>query len=260
MQISFSKYQGTGNDFIIIDNRKNTINLSNKDIAFMCNRHFGIGADGLMLLNSDKDYDFAMKYYNSDGKESSMCGNGGRCIAAFASKLGIIKDKTTFSAIDGIHFAEIVNDTDEYKTVRLKMSDVKTYSKTGNFFLINTGSPHYVEFNDNVNETDVLKKGKLIRYDQRFAPDGLNVNFVEIRADSLFVRTYERGVENETLSCGTGVTAAALAYSSIKNISNINIETKGGLLNVSFEKNGNSFKNIFLQGAASFVFEGNIEV
>ena len=260
MNITFSKYHGAGNDFIIIDNRNNNIVLANSEVKYLCNRHLGIGADGLMLLNTDNEYDFRMVYYNSDGNESTMCGNGGRCITAFASKLGIIKENASFIAIDGMHTAEIIEDQDEIKIVKLKMSDVSTIIKKDNYFLLNTGSPHYVEFVEDAINIDVQKKGREIRYNNLFAPNGLNVNFVEIHEDYLFVRTYERGVEDETLSCGTGVTASALAYSFQKDIQIVTIETKGGKLSVSFEKENDSYKNIHLQGPATFVYEGKIQV
>lgn len=260
MIINFSKYHGAGNDFILIDNRKAEINLSCDNVAFLCNRHFGIGADGLMLLNASENQEFEMKYYNSDGNESTMCGNGGRCITAFASKLCIIKNKATFKAIDGLHTAEITADNNGIKTVKLKMMDVTSYHKTENYFEINTGSPHYVEFVKDVNSIDVFTKGRAIRYDSRFNPGGLNVNFAEVFDDHLFVRTYERGVENETLSCGTGVTASAMAYAYDKDIQKVLIHTLGGKLIVSFEKQKDIFKNVFLEGEASFVFEGEIEI
>ncbi len=260
MILNFSKYHGAGNDFILIDNRKEEIRLTQKEVAFLCNRHFGIGADGLMLLNYSKEYDFEMQYFNSDGNESTMCGNGGRCIAAFASHLGIIDKTTVFKAIDGLHTAKIIEDKGNIKIVRLQMLDVKEIKKIDNYFLLNTGSPHYVQFVDNVEAIDIVAEGRKIRYDEKFAPGGLNVNFVQIKENHLFVRTYERGVEDETLSCGTGVTAAALAYAFDKNIHQVSIHTKGGTLAVTFEKQNNSFKNIYLEGEACFVFEGEVKV
>lgn len=260
MKLSFYKYHGAGNDFILIDNRLNYTILSGEQIKFLCDRHLGIGADGLMLLNSDKNSDFRMKYYNSDGNESTMCGNGGRCITAFASQLGIIESKTEFTAIDGLHSAEIIEKHDNIKIIKLKMIDVNSIQKFNNYFVINTGSPHYIEFVKNVEDIDIVKDGRAIRYDNRFTPDGLNVNFVQIHPDYINVRTYERGVENETLSCGTGVTASALAYASELNNETVKIKTKGGNLNVSFEKQGDSFKNVYLEGPACFVYRGEIEI
>ncbi|MFZ4401426.1 MAG: diaminopimelate epimerase [Bacteroidales bacterium] len=260
MILNFSKYHGAGNDFILIDNRKDKITLNCSEVAFLCNRHLGIGADGLMLLNSSEQHDFEMQYFNSDGNESSMCGNGGRCITAFASKLGIIDKHTLFTAIDGLHTAKITKDNGSIKTIRLQLSDVKKIQAFDNYFLLNTGSPHYVQFVDDVKAIDVATEGSKIRYDHRFAPEGLNVNFVEIKENFIFVRTYERGVEAETLSCGTGVTASALAYAFDKNIEKLSIHTLGGKLTVSFEKHNAAFKNVFLEGEASFVFEGKIEI
>jgi diaminopimelate epimerase len=261
MKLNFSKYHGAGNDFILIDNRLNPFELTNSQIAFLCDRHFGIGADGLMLLSADRYYDFKMVYYNSDGNESSMCGNGGRCITAFASDLGIITQKAHFVAIDGEHTSEIIEDSGKEKTIKLKMSDVLNYDMFDDFYIINTGSPHFVKFVENVIDIDVYNLGKAIRNDQRFAPNGLNVNFVQIEDNQLFVRTYERGVENETLACGTGVTASALVFSNIKNVNKVDIKTLGGNLKVSFEKKTDKcFQNIYLQGPAKFVFATDIEL
>lgn len=261
MKISFSKYHGAGNDFILIDNRLNKNELTKTQIAFLCNRHFGIGADGLMLLNVDKTYDFRMVYYNSDGNESTMCGNGGRCITAFASDLGIITDKAYFIAVDGEHTSEIIDNSGKEKIVKLKMKDVSDFESYGNYFLIDTGSPHYVQFVEDLNNFDVYNKGKEIRNDFHIAPEGLNVNFVQILSDKLFVRTFERGVENETLACGTGATASALIYSQFNKSNRVEIETLGGLLSVSYEKKTDKcFQNIYLQGPAKFVFAAEIEL
>ena len=259
MLLHFYKYQGTGNDFILIDNRKNEIDLTGEQIKFLCDRRFGIGADGLMLLELEPGADFKMVYFNSDGNESSMCGNGGRCISAFANKLGVINDRAKFIAIDGIHDAVI-----HEGFVSLKMNDVKSIEKTDDYFFLNTGSPHYVKFVEDVNHFDVFEEGKKIRYNDRFAAEGTNVNFIEKKEDSVFVRTYERGVENETLICGTGVTASALVaaingVSSGKNY--CKVSTLGGELRVKFDKVLESnFYNIWLEGPAEFVFEGNIEL
>jgi len=260
MLLQFSKYQGTGNDFILIDNRQHLIELNSKQIAFLCHRQFGIGADGLMLLELEVGVDFKMVYFNSDGNESSMCGNGGRCITAFAKHLGLIADKAKFIAIDGLHEANI-NQHDE---VALKMKDVKSVEQQDNYFYLDTGSPHYVAMVNDLTHLDVYQAGKKIRYNERFAETGTNVNFIEKNEESIFVRTYERGVENETLSCGTGVTAAALVanmlgVSSSKN--NCQIKTLGGNLEVTFEKVlENTFYNIWLKGPAQKVFSGQIEL
>ncbi len=258
MKFTFYKYQGTGNDFILIDNRQEKFDKNNvKFIAHLCDQKFGIGADGLLLLEKSSAVDFKMVYYNADGNESTMCGNGGRCIVAFAKKLGIISDKTTFEAIDGLHYATINEDI-----VSLQMIDVDTISKHDTYLFLDTGSPHHVAFIDNVKSFDVKTKGKEIRYGKPYFEEGTNVNFVEQTAnDSFKVRTYERGVEDETLSCGTGVTAVALAAfkAGLTTNTNVKLETLGGMLEVSFNTKSNHFNSIFLKGPATFVFEGKIE-
>ena len=260
MQLSFYKYQGTGNDFILIDNRLNDISLTAEQIYFLCHRRFGIGADGLMLLELEPGCDFKMVYFNSDGHPSSMCGNGGRCITAFAKQLGIIENKAKFIAIDGLHDATI----DENEIVSLKMQDVKSVEIGDDFFYLNTGSPHYVKIVNDLEKLEVKQNGSSIRYNQRFKEEGTNVNFIERLEDHLFVRTYERGVEDETFSCGTGVTAAALV-AAIKGISNGKnnclIKTLGGNLEVKFERVlEQNFYNIWLIGPAEMVFKGSIKV
>lgn len=259
MTINFFKYQGTGNDFIIIDNRENIISLNEFQIKYLCDRRFGIGADGLMLLENHAELDFNMVYYNSDGNESTMCGNGGRCIVDFANKLGIFNKKTSFSAIDGIHKALINVD----HSISLQMQDVTNIDIVNTNFFLNTGSPHYVAFKENVKEIDVYSRGKELRNSNEFAPDGTNVNFVEFQGDKIFVRTFERGVENETLSCGTGVTASAIAASLYKDSdkNSYDIITLGGNLHVSFVKeNKNTFKDIWLSGPATLVYSGEINI
>jgi diaminopimelate epimerase len=260
MQISFDKYQGTGNDFILIDNRKKEIQLTTEQVAFLCDRRFGIGADGLMLLELEPGVDFKMVYFNSDGRESSMCGNGGRCITAFAKSLGLIKDKAKFLAIDGVHEAVVSG----VNNVSLKMNDVKSVESGEGFYYLNTGSPHYVKMVVGIKDYPVFEEGKNIRYNERFAAEGTNVNFIEPTEEGIFVRTYERGVENETLSCGTGVTAAALVAAMnglCKEKNNCRITTLGGKLNVKFDKVLESnFYNIWLEGPAEFVFHGSIKL
>jgi diaminopimelate epimerase len=260
MQIQFYKYQGAGNDFVIMDNRNNIYDsLNRKQVAFLCDRRFGIGADGLMLLNKHAEYDFEMKYYNSDGRESSMCGNGGRCLVKFASDKGINKDIYTFLAVDGEHEANIYPDG----TVGLKMNDVKEVKKENGNYILNTGSPHFVHLTTDVMHLDVFAKGREIRYNNEFKKEGINVNFVEQLAepDKIIVRTYERGVEDETLSCGTGVTAAALVcYHNDNGFNHVEVKTKGGVLSVEYDKIGNEYKNIWLNGPAVRVFEGMIEI
>lgn len=259
MKIHFDKYQGTGNDFIIIDNRdllfpKTNISL----IKEFCDRRFGIGADGLILLENSEEVDFNMVYFNADGNEGTMCGNGGRCIVAFANKLGIINKNTTFNAIDGLHYATI-----DHNIVNLQMTDVTNIEVFENHSFLNTGSPHHVTFCDSVEDLNVKELGSKIRNGAPYFKEGTNVNFVkQISEDSFKVRTYERGVEDETLACGTGVTAVAIAAHQInKTVSNsIKLKVLGGNLEVSFEKDGNSYKNVFLKGPAQFVFEGNITI
>ena len=260
MNIPFSKYEGTQNDFVIIDNRADNIQLSTAQIQFICDRRKGIGADGLMLLGTAAGYDFSMKYYNANGLEGSMCGNGGRCLTQYAFDQGIKKEKYSFIAVDGPHESKI----DKEGWVHLKMKDVKAVEKNiegdVSFYVLDTGSPHYIEFVDNINNVDVVGLGQMIRYNNRFREEGINVNFVQPSENQLFVRTYERGVENETFSCGTGVTAAAL-IAGIEKLGEqkINIETLGGKLAVSFNNRGdNCFDNIFLMGPGTFVFNGII--
>jgi len=250
--MKFYKYQGTGNDFVMLDNRLGEWDdLSIENIQKLCDRRFGIGADGLIKINSAKDVDFEVDYYNSDGSKS-FCGNGARCSVAFAHFLDIIEDKTIFTAIDGIHEAEIKNGI-----VRVKMSDVNTIDTDGNDFVLNTGSPHYVKYVEMLNNYNVYKIGNEIRNSETYKKDGINVNFVEKLSDKeLFVRTYERGVEDETYSCGTGVTAAALTFMQNNNQTFVGIKVMGGNLKVYAEKNDGGFKNIWLEGPAVQVFKG----
>lgn len=259
MEIQFFKYQGAGNDFIMVDNRslffpKNNVELIHK----LCDRRFGIGADGLILLESSEKQDFSMLYYNADGKEGSMCGNGGRCIVAFAKKLNIIDIETTFEAIDGLHYAKIENEL-----VNLQMADIKSIEIYDTHTFLNTGSPHHVSFCDAVANLNVFEMGAKIRFGAPYFEEGTNVNFVEqISENSFKVRTYERGVEDETLACGTGVTAVAIAANKTNRTAEekIFIEVLGGNLEVSFKKEDDCYKNVFLKGPAQFVFEGNIIV
>ena len=258
MEIQFSKYQGTGNDFIIIDNRDGSIALSNQQIAFLCDRRFGVGADGLIILGTAAGYDFSMAYYNADGTEGSMCGNGGRCLVQYAHDHGIVKENYHFIAIDGPHEAKIESNG----WIHLKMSDVNTVENGENFFVTNTGSPHYVQLVKDIKQFDVFDKGKSIRYNERFKAEGINVNFIEFQQDHLFVRTYERGVENETYSCGTGVTAAAITTHLHKTgAHHVPIQTLGGELAVSFNNQGGGhFNDIWLQGPGTFVFTASINL
>ena len=258
MSIPFYKYQGTGNDFIIVDNRLDVINKNDtKRIAELCDRRFGIGADGFILLENDKNSDFRMVYFNADGNESSMCGNGGRCISAFAHFLGIVDRDTEFIAIDGLHKAKIDNDM-----VELQMQNVDAITSFENHVFLDTGSPHHVEMVSNIQDLDVKLKGASIRYGKPYGKAGSNVNFVEqISSDRFAVRTYERGVEDETLSCGTGVTAVALAmHKTAKTTTNkVILNTQGGELKVKFDTDVNGYQNIWLIGPAKQVFKGELQ-
>lgn len=254
--MNFYKYQGTGNDFVMIDNRDLSFPKELKTIENLCDRRFGIGADGLILLENDENTDFKMVYYNSDGNESTMCGNGGRCIVAFAKFLKIFDEKTVFTAIDGLHEATINGDL-----VKLKMIDVESIAKDQDDFVLNTGSPHFVRYVSGVDQFDVYKNGYEIRNSPPYAKEGINVNFVEILSDSqIAVRTYERGVEDETLSCGTGVTAAALTFLQDKNADSVHISVLGGRLKVHAEKFENGYRNIWLEGPAKQVFKGEVQL
>lgn len=256
--LRFWKYQGTGNDFILIDNRSLDFPKGSvDDIVKLCDRRFGIGADGLILLEDDETSDFRMVYYNSDGNQSSMCGNGGRCIVAFAQELGIIKDETTFTAVDGMHEAKIVNGN-----VELKMGNVDTVRALEKYYFLDTGSPHHVQEVKQLDELHIQTEGPRIRYGL-YGETGSNVNFVEqVSNDAFKVRTYERGVEGETLSCGTGVTAVALAMHHAGKTSSNKIKTltKGGDLVVQFNTLGKGYTDIKLIGPATKVFQGQWEL
>ena len=261
MILPFEKYHGTGNDFIVIDNRSNIFSRNSTRVGFLCNRRLGIGADGLMLIENKEGYDFSMRYFNSDGYEGSMCGNGGRCISAFYYKNIALQKKLHFYAIDGEHRSEILmkENANNY-LVKLCMQDVEKVEFHSNDFFLNTGSPHVVKFVDNADEIDVATFGKQIRFSSEYAPSGTNVSFVEKQEGKLFVRTYERGVEDETLSCGTGVTASAIAASFTEDSNNFDIITLGGNLHVSFQKAASSFTHIWLEGPATLVYSGKIEI
>lgn len=253
-EIPFFKYQGTGNDFVLVDNRKEKFPEGDTLLVQrICDRRFGIGADGLILLENDEGSDFRMVYYNSDGNQSSMCGNGGRCIVAFAKELGIISDKAIFNAVDGLHEAEIDGDT-----IVLKMIDVHSIRNQPKYSFLDTGSPHHVQLVSNLDEMDIQLEGAKLRYGI-YGQGGSNINFVEqVNGESFKVRTYERGVEGETLSCGTGVTAVALAMFHGKKTTSkeVNVHTKGGDLKVTFEASNDSYSSIMLSGPAKLVFKG----
>lgn len=259
MQITFYKYQAAGNDFIIIDNRLKLFDKNNtKLIKKICDRRFGIGSDGLILIELQNKYDFRMIYYNSDGHESTMCGNGGRCIVAFAKKINLINNEAFFLAIDGHHHAII-----EDSIVKLKMKDVTEVKRIGEDFLLDTGSPHYVCFKSNISDIDVNTVGAQIRNRKIFKNKGVNVNFVEHKKENIFfVRTYERGVEAETLSCGTGVTAVAIAmhFSKKVSINEIILNTKGGVLNVNFNNNKLHYKDVWLRGPYEYIYHGTLNI
>lgn len=254
--IQFHKYQGTGNDFVMIDNRDKVFDRTDlKTVEQLCDRKFGIGADGVILIEHDTDSDFEMVYFNPDGSQS-LCGNGSRCAVMFAKSLGFIGNQTTFRAIDGIHKAEINNDQ-----VHLLMHDVGDFQELGQDFVIDTGSPHYIKYVADVETMDPVEMGRGIRYSDAYKAEGINVNFVQKIDDSqVAIRTYERGVEDETLSCGTGCTAAALSVGLNGGQSPVTLKAMGGQLQVSFEQEGNTFKNIYLIGPAKKVFEGSVTV
>ncbi len=257
MQIIFNKFHGNGNDFLIIDNREDKINPGNeKLIKFLCERHTGIGSDGLILVYDHDIHDFEMRYFNSDGRESTMCGNGGRCAVAFAEKTGLCKGAGTFLASDGVHKYKISNDT-----ISISLCDTKPPVVIGGNHFIDTGSPHYIINVPDCKKVNVIEKGRSIRWSDSFTPGGTNVNFVEHRSNEIYVRTYERGVENETLSCGTGVTAAAISskWSQGTGKYNVNVNTLGGMLSVSFEIVENLITEICLTGPVKFVFAGVFE-
>ena len=267
MHLKFYKYQGTGNDFVIINNFNGDVVLTKEQIAHICDRKFGVGADGLMLLEKSNKYDFEMKYYNADGNLGSMCGNGGRCIVKFAAReLGLfvsqsmfLPETTIFLAADGVHEAQI----DFNDLVSLDMADVNYIQKISeNVVELNTGSPHYVSFVSDVLALDVFNEGREIRYNNKYSEDGINVNFVSVDGERLTIRTYERGVENETLSCGTGVTAAAIAafYLGLIKSTTVNVKVMGGELSVKFDYNENQFTNVVLSGPAIKSFEGTIQL
>ncbi|BAX81258.1 diaminopimelate epimerase [Labilibaculum antarcticum] len=259
MKVEFSKYQGTGNDFVLIDNRNNIIDANNFTlIKKLCDRRFGVGGDGLMLLDNASGFDFRMRYYNSDGKEGSMCGNGGRCIVAFAYHLGLISETAKFIAVDGEHEAKIIK-TENGVQVSLKMIDVLDVELGDDFYFLNTGSPHFVRFISKHDNFDTFTEGKKIRYNNRFAEEGTNVNFVSFQDQDITVSTYERGVEDETYSCGTGVVASAISASFKTGRNQFKIKTKGGHLEVHFRKtNDTQIENIWLVGPATHVFTGTI--
>lgn len=255
MNLAFVKYQGAGNDFIIMDNRTLAYSsLTKKIISRLCHRRFGIGADGLILLNASSDYDFEMSYYNADGEEGSMCGNGARCVVDFAKQLGLFENQCIFMASDGTHKAKWSKEE-----VVLQMSDVIDIEQGEGYYFLDTGSPHYVKWVDDLDSMDVRRSGRKIRYNQRFNDHGTNVNFISLRGEVLFLRTYERGVEDETLACGTGAVASAIVAHASGNVTSnqLKVNTLGGTLTVSFQKT-HIYQHLSLSGPYQRVFEGNV--
>jgi len=261
MIIEFDKFQGAGNDFVILDNKLEQYNsLSSTQIAFLCDRHKGIGADGLICINNNQNADFEMQYFNSDGNESTLCGNGGRCAVAFAFEKKIIGKTTVFSAVDGLHRASYVN----AKEVHLEMKNVSDFKEFAGAVITDTGSPHYVSEVEDVHAIEVRKEGAAVRYSDPFMPNGINVNFVTKENPTHFqIRTYERGVENETLACGTGAVAVALAMhfkGETAGAKEVHIQALGGDLKVSFDEDQGIYSNIFLIGPAMHIFSGRIKL
>ena len=259
---NFFKYHGAGNDFLLVDGREIIPELSTQQIKSLCDRNFGIGSDGLMYLLKADDYDFEMKYFNSNGLEGSMCGNGGRCIVSFAFDQGIKQPSFKFLASDGEHFAEILQAKGNTKLIRLQMQDVHEIKEINDHLILDTGSPHHLTFWKSISGKNIFEAGKAIRYSKNFKKDGINANFIEQNGNQLFVRTYERGVEDETLACGTGVTAAAIgAYlKSEDKYNSYQIQTLGGALKVSFQEDQKSFTEVFLEGPAEYIFKGSIQL
>ncbi|MCP4460641.1 MAG: diaminopimelate epimerase [Cytophagales bacterium] len=255
MQLHFSKYHGTGNDFILIDNRADDFPKSMSLIQHFCDRNFGVGSDGLVLIENHPTLDYRMVFFNPDGSES-LCGNGSRCGFVFAQSLGMVNKKASFETTDGIHKAEQYD-----SNVRISLFDVENIKQAGEAFFLNTGSPHYVRIVSDLTETIVIEVGREIRYSEAYSSqNGTNVNFAQLLQDRVLVRTYERGVEDETLSCGTGVTAVALVAGQLGYDSPVEIETLGGNLRVEFTRTVTGFQDIWLTGPVKFVFEGTIDI
>ncbi len=256
MKINFSKYQATGNDFVVINGDRESVPIDAESLGLLCHRRFGIGADGLIIVNSDPQYDFRVEYYNPDGSKS-FCGNGTRSAIHFAHKEGFISNKTTeFSAFDGIHQAEIL----DTQNIRVSIGDVHNVRLLEDGTFVDTGSPHLVRFVHDIESVDVMGVGRRLRHEAPIE-GGTNVNFVHMESPSLLnIRTYERGVENETYSCGTGVTASAIAAADKGAVSPVILKAKGGELLVEFKKtDGVGFTDIYLTGPAECVFKGTYE-
>ena len=261
MNLSFFKYHGTGNDFILVDDRSKVFDLDSHQISELCHRHTGVGADGLILLREHESLDFEMVYFNADGQEGSFCGNGGRCCVVLAGMLIPGKKAFSFMASDVVHQAQITEGDEKKAVVRLSLNEVPSYDEKLEGIVMDTGSPHYVRFVEQNQLPDVFEEGRKLRYHKDFEPNGVNANFVSILdGDHIDVRTYERGVENETLSCGTGVTASALAYAikTGEQQGKLSVHTRGGSLKVEYKRKGDLFYDIWLEGPAMMVFKGHI--
>jgi len=258
--IEFDKYHGAGNDFVMLDMTKSQLELDVATVERLCNRRFGIGADGLIAVCKSEKSDFKMRYYNSDGREASFCGNGSRCTVAFAYEKGIITKKDTlFEAYDGLHHGSIINDKGDLKTISMQMSDARA-EQHDNYILVDTGSPHYVTQVQDLETIDVKALGARIRYDKKISSNGVNVDFIHFDGKTIHIRTYERGVEDETLACGTGVTAAAIATAIWFGGEKFDVKARGGDLAVDFKRESLVFSNIILTGPACRVFSGEIDI
>lgn len=258
MPLHFHKYHGAGNDFIILDGRSKLPDLTPDFVAALCERHLGIGADGLIVLENEAMADFRMRYFNADGYPGSLCGNGGRCVTKFAADQGIIQTKTNFLTSDGIHHSEVLADG----RVRLGMKDVSEFKELEADYVIDTGSPHYIKYVEDLDQIDVIEQGQSIRNSEPYKSEGINVNFVSYKAKRIFIRTYERGVEAETLACGTGVTAVAIAHclrARLEGEQSVQVHTLGGMLEVDLKKCASQmFSSVYLTGPATHVFSGTL--
>lgn len=260
MTLDFYKYHGTGNDFIVIDDRSSAFNPDPMLTARLCNRRFGIGSDGLLILRNHEGAHFEMVYFNPDGSPATFCGNGSRCLAAFAAHLGIGNKEFSFIAADGLHKASVNHISENTDLVKVSMIDPIIYKHDNNFTYLNSGTYHVVKFVEDPDSVNIMADAPLIRYDKQFEPAGTNVNYAALKGDEIYVRTYEKGVEAETLSCGTGVTATAIAASLNTGTNRFKIRTKGGILQVSFDKEGDKFCNVQLEGPAVKVFSGKFNL
>lgn len=262
-KLSFFKFHGAGNDFIMVDNRAGSIVLTPQQIAHICHRRLGVGADGLIMLDSCDCADFAMHYYNADGSDSMLCGNGSRCVSAMANMLGVIDREGDFLASDGIHHAVVDAREDNRWQITIEIKDVDKVTDYADGSFVNTGAPHFVRRVNNIADYPIVKEGRAIRYDERFQ-GGTNANFIVPEGEGIRVRTYERGVEDETLSCGTGVTASAIIWGHLQQWPDgryaIPVRTLGGDFTISYDKQEDSYRNILLSGPVTWAFSGEIDV